>query len=675
MTPYQQPGCTDLAKYLTISADRVVTTSRPIGQLPIIHALWPALPSKSTTDTQVWLGWGRKNSGQKAKDKAHQHQGTFLLLEDGFLRSVGRDDASLSVVFDDIGIYYDASQPSRLESLIKQPLTEQEHQRAQRLIALWREQRLSKYNSAPDYQDTLPNHYVLVTDQVAGDASISYGNANTECFHQALESALQDNPDTTVLLKVHPDAFTRSKAGHFDLLALAKTPNLQIINHNCHPARLLEHASKVYAVTSQIGFEALIWGKSVACFGMPFYAGWGLTQDHQPVPEQRSKGMVTLEQLVFAALVRYPRYINPETRQLCEPEIVMSWLGLQRRMRQRFEHVAAPLSAIGFSRWKKTFVRQFLDGGEIIFVGKKEKCPIDATPVVWGSRAAPTHTHHPALRIEDGFLRSSGLGADLIRPLSWVIDDLGIYYDATQPSRLEKILSDTHWSEEQLNRAEQLRQSIIDAQLSKYNLAGRLWKRPEDSEQTVILVPGQVPTDASIRLGCQSINTNSGLLTAVRENNPDAYIVYKPHPDVIAGLRKKDSNGSEFDALCDEVVIDADGMHMLTEVDEVHTLTSLMGFEALIRNTTVHCYGQPFYSGWGLTIDHSNNPRRRRNLSARQLCAGVLINYPTYVSRNSGCYSTPERVIQELADWKNNGPSKMPLWRKGLRQVLQVCKR
>ncbi|MGO1490802.1 MAG: capsular polysaccharide export protein, LipB/KpsS family, partial [Psychrobacter sp.] len=38
------------------------------------------------------------------------------------------------------------------------------------------------------------------------------------------------------------------------------------------------------------------------------------------------------------------------------------------------------------------------------------------------------------------FVRSNGLGATLLAPLSVVIDEQGIYYDATQPSDLETLL-------------------------------------------------------------------------------------------------------------------------------------------------------------------------------------------------------------------------------------------
>ena len=87
-------------------------------------------------------------------------------------------------------------------------------------------------------------------------------------------------------------------------------------------------------------------------------------------------------------------------------------------------------------------------------------------------------------------------------------------------------------------------------------------------------------------------------------------------------------------------------------VDEVHVLTSLAGFEALLRNKTVVCYGQPFYSGWGLTKDvYTPNRLHSRKLLLNELIAGTLILYPIYVSKVTGKFTTPERALEELITW------------------------
>lgn len=621
-------------------------------------------PSKLTAT----VGWGRRKYARRARRVAQVQAIPFLCLEDGFLRSVGLGSAEppLSIVVDDLGIYYDATQPSRLESLITRQRTPEEFIRAQALVTAWRYARVSKYNYARDHVDSLPERYVLVVDQTYGDASIRYGMADETCFHRMLESASAENPDCTILLKVHPEAMAGHKRGHFDLGEIARIPRVQVLGEDVHPVSLIEHAEALYVVTSQMGFEGLLWGKRVRTFGMPFYAGWGLTQDELPCPERRRP--VKLENLVHATLIDYPRYIDPETGQRCEPERVIEWIGLQRKMRARFPKT---LYAVGFSRWKEPIVREFCQGTLVRFVSGIEQVPEDGTLAVWGQ--GHRDEKRPVVRLEDAFLRSVGLGADLIRPLSWVMDRRGIYYDATAPSELEHLLQNTEFSSDLIARARRLRERIVEQGLTKYNVGSSGWRRPEGASR-VILVPGQVESDASIRYGAPGIRANMGLLQSVRKANPSAHVIYKPHPDVVAGLRKKGEGEDEAVRSCNEVVIDIAMGELLTVVDEVHALTSLAGFEALLRGKTVTCYGQPFYAGWGLTHDLVPLTRRTRRLTLDQLVAGALILYPTYVSRTTGKFTTPERALDELLDWRQqqNG---LPLWRRFLRLALRLGKR
>jgi capsular polysaccharide export protein len=633
-----------------------------------ILSLEPVFYSRLLKNHQdVIIGWGMKRSGKRAVSIATEAGSDFFLLEDGFLRSVKRSDPALSLVMDNFGIYYDSKSPSKIEHLIAASISANEKKRVAALIHSWRELQLSKYNSSAEYSGEIPQEYVLVLDQVAGDMSIGYGQADQFSFDRMLRCALQENPEATVIVKTHPDVFTRAKSGHFDIEALKTMPRVQIITESCHPVRLIEHADVVYTVTSQVGFEALIWGKKVRCFGMPFYAGWGLTEDDLPAPQRR--GTASLEQLVHAALIKYPRYIDRERQVQCEAETVMEHIGLQRRMMFRFP---GQIFALGFSRWKHPHLRRFLSGSEINFGKRPADMHEGATVAVWGNDLP---TDAPAsvkfLQVEDGFLRSSGLGADLVQPLSWVIDDLGIYYDASKPSRLEVILQLTEFEADLLKRARNLREKLITLGVTKYNLGGETWTRPS-RQARVILVPGQVENDASIRFGTKDVRTNLGLAKTVRAENPDAYIVYKSHPDIVAGLRHAGVGENEVEHYCDEIVHSGDTVQMLSQVDEVHTMTSLLGFEALIRGTAVTCYGLPFYSGWGLTRDIHPSERRTRRLSLDELVAGALILYPTYVSRVTNVFATPELAIEELVEWRNLDPSRIPVWRRVLRRVVAL---
>jgi len=646
------------------------------------------------------VGWGRSRHAKRAMQVAEARGIPFLCLEDGFLRSLGlgRDDPPLSVVVDDLGIYYDAEKSSRLELLIAQDLTEVQRVRAQVLVAKWRAARVSKYNHARELPPVQmcevsgePGQYVLVVDQTLGDASIRHGLGSAAAFQRMLDAALLENPECLVLLKVHPEVMAGYKQGHFDLAALARHRRVRALGKDVHPVSLIEHARAVYVVTSQVGFEGLLWGKRVRTFGMPFYAGWGLTDDERQPPDRRQP--VALENLVHGALIEYPRYLDPETRKRCEVERLIEWMGLQRRMRERFP---AEVVALGFSRWKKPIVRDFFQGSAVYFPESTEPLASAAVYAVWGRKEAAGGPAPPpgraVVRLEDGFLRSVGLGAELVRPLSWVMDGRGIYYDATCPSDLEVLLQTSDPDAELLVRARALRKRLVTTGVTKYNVGGARWMPPtgvgstlsqefraegrtaamvEPTRRRVILVPGQVESDASLAFGALGIRHNLDLLQAVRAGNPEAYVIYKPHPDVTAGLRLRGQGEDDAGCWCDEVLLDVAMGDLLPEVDEVHTMTSLTGFEALLRGKKVVCYGQPFYAGWGLTVDLLPPLRRSRRLTLDELVAGVLIVYPTYVSRMTGRFTTPERALDEIVAWRHERPLLQPMWRRMIGRLFR----
>lgn len=612
-------------------------------------------------------GWGRKPSATRARRLAQRMDCACWSLEDGFLRSVepGRGPR-LSMVVDDLGMYHDATGPSRLEQLIAAGCSDEQSRRARAVRTAWCEAGISKYNHMRDPAHPLPDSYVLVADQTRGDAAIAHGLAGPHSFEHMLEAALRDHPSGAVLVKLHPEVVSGRKKGHFDPAVLLQEPRIRIVADDAHPATLIAKSQAVYVVSSQIGFEALLHGKPVHTFGMPFYAGWGLTVDALPAPARR--GAASLDALVHAALVAYPRYRDPETGERCEVERAIEWMAWQRRQMQRFP---AEVWAVGFSGWKRPVVEDFFRGSRVRFTARLGDVPAGAAAAVWGLRDAPAASR--VIRLEDGFLRSVGLGTDLVRPLSWVQDEDGMYHDVRQPSRLERLLAASEFDTGLLQRAARLRQRIVEAGLSKYNVGGG-WRRPPATTR-VILVPGQVESDASLAHG-RGLRRNIDLLRAAREANPDAHIVYKPHPDVVAALRRAGEGEDQARRWCDEVVTHASMPVLLSLVDEVQVMTSLSGFEALLRGLPVVTHGQPFYAGWGLTQDREPPPRPRRTLSLDALIAACLILYPSYVSRVTRCFTTPERAIDELLAWRAGAPEHpnlaTRLKRVLLRQVVGV---
>ncbi len=99
---------------------------------------------------------------------------------------------------------------------------------------------------------------------------------------------------------------------------------------------------------------------------------------------------------------------------------------------------------------------------------------------------------------------------------------------------------------------------------------------------------------------------------------------------------------------CDAVLEDASITDCLDIADTVHTMTSLVGFEALLRKKTVYCYGLPFYAGWGLTKDRHPLARRTRLRNLDELVAATYILYPRYINWQTGAFTTPEFIVEQL---------------------------
>jgi len=332
-----------------------------------------------------------------------------------------------------------------------------------------------------------------------------------------------------------------------------------------------------------------------------------------------------------------------------------------------------PVFALGFNlHWRKSLNR-FITGSEISNVRSAHKIPSGAIALVWGQRPVELPGSDIALvRLEDGFLRSVGLGAEFAQPLSWVMDFNHLYFDATGPSRLEQLLQTHSFSDAQRKRAGELICNIVGAGLSKYNTASELWARPEN--ERVILVPGQVETDASLAFGAPGIKTNIELLKTVRQQNPKAWVVYKPHPDVVSGARKQGEGEKKASQWCDEVITSVSIASVLDQVDEVHTLTSLTGFEALIRNKPVTCFGLPFYAGWGLTADMLACSRRTRTLSINELAHAALVQYPMYASLIGKGFITPEQALSELHHGRSQNAAVKSGFGKMARKVINLVK-
>ena len=387
----------------------------------------------------------------------------------------------------------------------------------------------------------------------------------------------------------------------------------------------------------------------------------------------------------LAALIAASRCADPFLRRPWRFEEALEQLDAWRRAQGENRPVAV---CLGMSWWKRERVGAlFAHAGGVPRFARRPEAALrqaaaarardgEAALAAW-ARAVPAgfRTRCEAagvalLTVEDGFVRSRGLGARFLPGASYAVDGLGIYYDPARPSALERLLATAEFSPALLARAAALREAIVSRGVTKYNLSGAAPVLAPPPGRPVLLVPGQVEDDASVRLGGGAIQGNLALLRAVRAAHPGAWIVFKPHPDLEAGLRRNAVPLAALRAVADQIVSGAPLTGLLGQVDAVHTLTSLSGFEALLRGVPVTTWGQPFYAGWGLTEDRNPVGRRGRVLPLDALVAAALILFPRTVDPLTGLPCPPEVILERLDD-----PSAWPLpsggWYRGMEAALR----
>ena len=615
--------------------------------------------------------WGQSPNQYRGQWIAKKRKAGLLRVEDAFLRSVqpGRaGDPPLGLILDRSGCHFDASYPCDLENILRHdPLKDTDLLcRAEQAIMRIRDNHISKYNAFETTQSPPAPGYVLVIDQTFGDAALRASGAGKAEFKAMLAAARREHPDANIIIKSHAETILGHRRGYFS--AADATDTIRLLATPISPWQLFDGAIAVYTISSQMGFEAILAGHTPHVFGQPFYAGWGLSKDRKPTTGRTR--ILSRAQLFAAAMILYPIWYDPYRDRLCALEDVLDILEAQSRA-WRDDHRG--WVACGMRLWKRPHLQSIFGRSKrIIFQNNLAKAHHTSTRhqrnlMVWAS--GHQDLAFPTTRIEDGFLRSRGLGATLTPPLSLVADRLGIYYDPRAPSQLEQMIADTvTLRPDQKARAERLRQQVIGAGLTKYN-AGQT--AAEITGTRRILVPGQVEDDASILTAAGDIKTNLALLTAVRRANPDAIILYKPHPDVEAGLRLGAVPDRDAAASADRVLTNTDPGTLLTQIDEVWTMTSLLGFEALLRNKRVVTYGAPFYAGWGLTHDLGRPPTRRvARPDLLGLLYATLIAYPRYFDPVTRLPCPVEVVVDRLNE---SAPARHSPINRALSKLQGLC--
>ena len=418
----------------------------------------------------------------------------------------------------------------------------------------------------------------------------------------------------------------------------AVKPGDHFINGECDPWHMLCDAT---ALVAQADDELCL---IAALMGIPCY---------EFDPDRRAVETLTVDVARMIDELCGALFENPFTGEAMNALEAVRLCGFWRRLIDSNRGIS---SAAGFAFWKQSHVAPLLWGGSspLRFQRTANGVAAGDRVALWRAKVPPVvvaeleRRNVALLEVEDGFLRSRGLGADCIPPLSITVDHLGVHFDPTRPSDLEVLLQNGDFAQSILDRASEVRRLIVEAGIGKYESGTTVLKRR--SERRHILVPGQVEDDRSVMAGGCGLVSNLDLLSRVREHAPDAYILYKPHPDILAGHRRGGLADRECLRFADEIVEELPIASLIDLADEVHVNTSLAGFEALVRGKAVTTHGVPFYAGWGLTRDLGPVPQRRTaKRTLDELVAATLLLYPRYLDPITGLPCPAEVVVARLS--------------------------
>lgn len=621
------------------------------------------------------LGWGVRENTEKARRFAEAHSLPFASLEEGFIRSpgLGTDgQPTVSVVCDEIGIHYDATRPSDLEQLLNDDrlLPDAVLEDAKRAMDLMIRHGVSKYSGTVDFdpeqlrQRSEASRHVLVLDQAYADMSVVFGGASSKSFSEMLEAAILENPDAQVWVKAHPLTVDGAKPGY--LVEIAEKNGIPVITDHVSPFSLLPHFDRVYAVTSQMGFEALMAGKKVSCFGMPFYAGWGVTDDRIGC-NRRHKRRSVLE-IFAAAYIMYSRYVHPSTR---EAATIFDVIEQMAAVRRREKVISGRVFAVAMKRSQRVRLQEGLRtrSNEIQMIPDFRQAygmGVDrgSRVATWGTELCISadvlvkQVHCSHIVIEDGLLArlETGDAKDSVYSFRIERGSIGGHYGSREASELEQMLSAGGWmSEPLLARSRWLIDQIVEHRITRDGIdAGDALTRKIPSGRKVIVVLGEESAEEVDASGA-TVQSSYELLRQLRASEPDAFIIYRPHGDSFAGSRFGGSSKRELSKVCDHIESRAGVTHVIDAADEVHVISASSGFFALLRGKNVFCHGLAFYAGWGLTADRMPGhltAHRTTDRSLEEVVAAAFILHCTYFDGRAGRRCEPEDYVRWLVSCK-----------------------
>lgn len=588
----------------------------------------------------------------------------ILRLTDGIFAGYSRKDPAYSIYYAfQSDVYYNFKKESNIESLLRSnwiPL-EQDWNTANLALQMINKYGITKYSEYPPVPDSVilsaSNQNILLVDQPVDDDSVLLGSANEQTFNDMLLYAFDNYQYANIYVKLHPDTIDGKKEGYLKNLlkkhGLNDHPSIHVIDYHCNITSFFHFVQEVFVVSSQVGFEALLRNKNVRCFGMPFYSGWGLTNDMQVLTDPRPQRS-TID--IFVALVlQYTLYLNPFTNKKGTILDVLEYIALQQRHSNRKNVVFYNTE---FSEFKNIDVLLNTDKKNDVLITKSKKLQKHVDDFILTDKKV-TFKEVESLKYR-AFLAESFLFPRSYDPqdvMSLIVDHNGPYYDPKSQSDLDYMLTHESYTEYEKSCANKFIEAVklkylIDA---KNHLYGNVMIEKKESGKKTIFVPGQLENDEfTFAGGDVVIPSDYELLIAICQKVENCLIIYKPNEgSKIKKLTDLGRGGlislnTFMQEKKNKIVIEHEASNSccIDAADEIHLLNHNCGIEAIIKGKKVVTYGLPFYGGLGLTEDRQEYPRAKRNINLEEFALATCMLYPRYKIPNQKGFTSAFAAIE-----------------------------
>lgn len=655
-----------------------ITVSKKIKKMEIVNSYYPNLKyiNKSVFKTlapflnkkTIVLGWGYQEETEDLFKLSKKNNLNFHRLEDGFIKSYisGEEDSlSHSIVMDKKGMYYNTSSENDFKELcLKVPFKKKSEEEVSEIINRIIVNSVSKYNKEKNKSSLeVKGKNVLLISQVKGDSSLKFGKVEDISTEDILKDIKErEGTNTNIYVKIHPGSLLEGKESSIDL-DKCKEAGCLFIEGEYDNFNLLKKFDAIYTKTSQLGFESLLLGKPTYVYGIPYYSQYGLTNDLNK--EAKLIKNLTKEELFYFAYIEYSFYYSHLDKRTTDIDKSLDSIIFYKN---HLNKIDKDLILLDFKDKDKSFIRGLTQSYRALkraFIKSKDFLGTSTDLLV--SYENKTNLSRNSITVSKGVLEDIEVSKEEKENYSMIFDELGIYYDPEKKSGFEKILLNkkglsSYEDKRIINLVEKIKENQISI---KSKLKASKLALKKQAYKKYILIPGQIEEDISIKAGGLGMNM-SKLIENVRSKNIDSFIIYKPHEDVLSGKEKGISEHSD----CDYIAYTESIESLMDIADEVHVLTSIVGFDALLNGKATYVYGHPFYCGWGLTKDLSNAPMRRTAKTLNELAYSFYIDYATYYY--NGSYRTPEYVLNVMLHKKRFKKNKVKSIVKLKNNILKI---